>query len=562
MRALVGKEIIIKIISIKKVVLAILTGGLIFTSCLDYSHEYEDKGNAGDKDELEGYISLTFINGSGTGMKTKADDDLHYGTANENKVNSALVVLYNGDDPATSEVKYQIEFTDIGTPAMPGSDMHSITLGTNTTTYKTKARKIKKDNYKLAVFLNPPAVLKDLTIEGQKLGGMTAAAKVTVDLLTKGKTARDNFLMSNFAGLADVARNDIYDTEAKAEAAPVKLDVERAVAKVTLSVADNLAAASTRLGATIGEIKWDVDVVNKKTFWMRNAAPMLDKTTISSGSATQTTQEVATAENRIYMYATDPNWDGISHSRNPTLITSLTNEFTYKTGTIALTLVPSTSSDPVDAYVTENTMTDLEQWEDVTTCVLISAVITPKTTYFGTSLGLGSSYFLFRNMAFTFTDIQQIYAAYSNPATIITSAGKTWEVLTEEAANTRIIALPDILNGMKGSEDFNGYTDILETSKDVVKSNGTVSFFAANAPNYYYVPIRHFRDGLQSKPMAYGRYGVVRNSWYNLSLTSIRNYGTGEIPKDRPDPDDKEDSWLSVEFTILPWVEREQGIGL
>lgn len=117
-----------------------------------------------------------------------------------------------------------------------------------------------------------------------------------------------------------------------------------------------------------------------------------------------------------------------------------------------------------------------EQWEDVTTCVLISAVITPKTTYFGTSLPPGTQYFLFRNMAFTFTDIQQIHAAYNDPETIITSAGKTWKVLTEEAANASIIVLPGILERMKGSEDFNGYTAVPDTSKDVVKSNGTVSF--------------------------------------------------------------------------------------
>ena len=295
---------------------------------------------------------------------------------------------------------------------------------------------------------------------------------------------------------------------------------------------------------------------------MRNAAPMLDKNSISSGVVTQTIPEVAIATNRIYMYATDPNWNGFSHSRNPNLIASLTNEFIYKSGTIALPFKPSTSDEPTETYVTENTMVASEQWEDVTTCVLISAVITPKTTYFGTSLLPGAPYFLFRNMAFTFTDIQQIHAAYNNPETIITSIGKTWKVLTEEATNASIIVLPAILDRMKGSEDFNGYTDVPDTSKDVVKSNGTVSFFAAGAPNYYYVPIRHFRDELQSESMAYGRYGVVRNSWYNLLLTSIKNYGTGEIPKDRPEPDDKDKSWLSVEFTILPWVERGQGIEL
>ena len=556
---LVFKKILLKTIYIKKIALAILTAWAIFTSC---SNEMSDQGKTGDKDGPVGYISLILSNSSVRGTETKALDSLHYGTADENKVKSVLIVLYNGDDPVTSEVKYRFVLADIGTPASPGSDIHSILQGTNTTTYRTKAKEVIKDNYKLAVFINPPAALKDLTTEGEKLGIMTAASEVSVDQLTMGEKIRDNFLMSNFAGLVNVAKDDIYDTEAKAEAAPVKLDVERAVAKVTLSVADNLKTASATLGANIGEIKWDVDVVNRKTFWMRNAAPMLDKNSISSGIVTQTIPEIAISTNRIYMYATDPNWDGISHNRNPSLIAPLTDEFTYKSGTIALPLTPSTSDEPTEAYVTENTMVASEQWEDVTTCVLISAVITPKTTYFGTSLPPGTQYFLFRNMAFTFTDIQQIHAAYNDPETIITSAGKTWKVLTEEAANASIIVLPGILERMKGSEDFNGYTAVPDTSKDVVKSNGTVSFFAAGAPNYYYVPIRHFRDELQSESMAYGRYGVVRNSWYNLLLTSIKNYGTGEIPKDRPEPDDKDKSWLSVEFTILPWVERGQGIEL
>ena len=70
-------------------------------------------------------------------------------------------------------------------------------------------------------------ILKGLTGKGEKLGIMTAAAEVTVDQLTMGEQIRDNFLMSNFAGLVEVDKSDIYDTDAKAEAAPVKLDVER-----------------------------------------------------------------------------------------------------------------------------------------------------------------------------------------------------------------------------------------------------------------------------------------------------------------------------------------------
>lgn len=197
------KEILIKKINFKRITLAVLVAGVICTSC---SNEINDQDKTGGKDGPIGYISLILSNSSVRGTETKAPDSLHYGTANENKVNSVLIVLYNGDDPVNSEVKYQFILSDIGTPASPGSDIHSISSGTNTTTYRTKAKEVKKDNYKLAVFINPPAILKSLTAEDCKLGFMTAAAKVTVDQLTMGENIRDNFLMGNFAGLVDVAK--------------------------------------------------------------------------------------------------------------------------------------------------------------------------------------------------------------------------------------------------------------------------------------------------------------------------------------------------------------------
>ncbi|MDH6306488.1 hypothetical protein M2459_003256 [Parabacteroides sp. PF5-5] len=548
----------------KRIAWATLVAGLVFTSCSDNLPDGgEDKG----KTEGEmGYISLALINSSVRGV-TKAEGDTHYGTADENKVNSAIIVLYDGDDP-NSKVKYQILLDQIGTPIAPGGDMHSISPGANATTYRTKAKEVVKANYKLAVFINPPADLTTATAVDAVLSIMTTAATVTVDDIT-GAANRNNFLMSNFAGLIDVKESDIYDTADKAEAAPVKLNVERAVAKVTMNAAADI-TTNTTLDANIGEIKWDVDVVNKKTFWMRNPIGMLDESSISSGSVTDTIPEVATAANRIYMYAKDPNWDDVSHSRNASSTFTLSNEFNYKSGTAVLSYEPTTNTtypDPVNkdtyAYVTENTMDAKDQWEDVTTCVLISAVITPKTTFFKKNLTAGDPYFLYRNMAFTLVDIQEIYAAAGEPTTKITNANNAeWKDLIQLSENAGIIALPTILVNM--ATDFSNYTSAPTASKDITNNGATVRFFAKDAPNYYYVPIRHFSNDLQDQNMAYGRYGVVRNNWYNLSLNSIKNYGTAEIPepKDRPDPDDKDESWLSVEFTILPWLERNQGIDL
>ena len=87
MMTLVFKKILLKTIYIKKIALAILTAWAIFTSC---SNEMSDQGKTGDKDGPVGYISLILSNSSVRGTETKALDSLHYGTADENKVNIGL----------------------------------------------------------------------------------------------------------------------------------------------------------------------------------------------------------------------------------------------------------------------------------------------------------------------------------------------------------------------------------------------------------------------------------------------------------------------------------------
>jgi hypothetical protein len=61
-----------------------------------------------------------------------------------------------------------------------------------------------------------------------------------------------------------------------------------------------------------------------------------------------------------------------------------------------------------------------------------------------------------------------------------------------------------------------------------------------------------------------GRYGVVRDNWYKLSIDKIGKIGTAE-PVDpsttTPDtPDDEIENFLSVHVHILPWVLREQSV--
>ena len=69
-----------------------------------------------------------------------------------------------------------------------------------------------------------------------------------------------------------------------------------------------------------------------------------------------------------------------------------------------------------------------------------------------------------------------------------------------------------------------------------------------------------------------GRYGVVRNNWYKIDVTGVRQIGSPVVPavpgKDPSDPDDPDtpddqvENYLKVKINITPWVIRKQSVKL
>ncbi len=56
-----------------------------------------------------------------------------------------------------------------------------------------------------------------------------------------------------------------------------------------------------------------------------------------------------------------------------------------------------------------------------------------------------------------------------------------------------------------------------------------------------------------------GRYGVVRNNWYNLEVSSISGLGEPDIPQTDTDFNDEMFHYISVSVKVLPWKRRDQG---
>ena len=55
-----------------------------------------------------------------------------------------------------------------------------------------------------------------------------------------------------------------------------------------------------------------------------------------------------------------------------------------------------------------------------------------------------------------------------------------------------------------------------------------------------------------------GRYGVVRNNWYDISVKKIQTLGDATIPAFTTDPDDVLENYISVSINVLSWSKHTQ----
>ncbi len=60
-----------------------------------------------------------------------------------------------------------------------------------------------------------------------------------------------------------------------------------------------------------------------------------------------------------------------------------------------------------------------------------------------------------------------------------------------------------------------------------------------------------------------GRYGIVRNNWYDVQISKITKLGYPKDPAIWQDswpgkPDDNRDQYIAVELKVLSWAKRTQ----
>ena len=154
--------------------------------------------------------------------------------------------------------------------------------------------------------------------------------------------------------------------------------------------------------------------------------------------------------------------------------------------------------------------------------------------------------------------------------------------------NTYVVDKVTINNGTTVELNSSSSDEELNVFNAVKNYFGTINYFVKGIA-YYQVLIQHFGNDLtpwndgegnptsggiaETYPLAnrdanyLGRYGVLRNNWYNLTISGVNAIGTPYIPdvtstENKDTPDDQLKSYISVEINILSWAKRDQDVTL
>lgn len=391
--------------------------------------------------------------------------------------------------------------------------------------------------------------------------------------------------------LADVTSN-IYTTEAEAKSKPAaEIYVERAVAKVTVqSKTDALEANKANAASKISYqlYNWVVDNTNKKSYIVRQYDENWnklnsDKATAAGGSQYRFVWSSPVNPNAtVKLYRT-------AFAQDPEYKTTTADADNYNriASNAKMTLSP-TFGDGHPQYCNENTFKVTAQNQDQTTRVVLGVKMSaPGTTTYDEDLYTinGNKEVVYTKASLAerlknillnesnvkkWTDDHKIepsfditFSTTTAGATTIATAtfkGKTAASATEETYSTPY------------TTDFNN------ALPNIVRYKGGVA--------YYAVRIKHFGDtdtpwnkegqgvtaGGNSKiyntsnsdneNWFLGRYGVVRNNWYDISVNKIQTLGDATTPAFTNDPDDVLENYISVSINVLSWSKHTQGADL
>ena len=535
-----------------------------------------------------------------------ANDKFDGGTASEYTVNDATLLIFKKAGTSENEFEY-VETAKLGNLEPWKKDN---TTGNGITTEATITAELKKatvgekgDYYALVILNNEAGTGNKVTLPSGSTtppttyGAWNAATNAT-NLLDNTK----GFYMANAPEFkaADqepttlVQIKGIYRTKEEAHSKPgATVHVERGLAKVTVGkgTGDDYFKGAKASGTKYSkdDIKitnWALDVTNKKsfpvhvTFGLKAGLTSPDQTVpayaniwkdaaATTGTAPATSRFVSHpatgAFKRVY-WGIDPNY-----SMDLSDVAKCKAQFTIAKadGTDAKWTESSKA-----LYCLENTFDIKNMLQGQTTRVLLKATYTPNALASATE----KTFFMIGNSSDIWTKdnlIKQI-TSKANEALKTTNTLKVELKGDLLKAGTHFLTIENVSIKDGETEKVNtpGLVTQLNDKLGLDETNGVGIKTYKNGESYYIARIKHFGDDLtpwkegdktyDSNNLNWlGRYGVLRNNWYDLTINKISGPGYPDVPEVKPDtPDDEDTKYINVSVKILDWAKRSQSVDL
>lgn len=559
----------------------------------------EDLGTAGSgtgtNEAGVGYATFSINLPTTSGTRADANPEFKPGDDNEYKVNDATLLIFKKGE-ATKEGDFTfVESVELGSMA-PWKDPSETGVTTHAK-ITAKLEKVKKteNNFALVLLNNGTGANAKVNLpsEGDKFSAWNTAAKAT----DKFATTKNGFYMANaplfnnknVTTLVPIESTKIYRTAEEAAKNPATdIYVERGLAKVTLKTGkaatgntdDNYTVTGdTYQGDKVTISNWTLDVTNIKTYPIHNVDELgyediWKNEPVASGPSTQrfVDNNELTKAKRVY-WGKDPNYDN-AYLRGTDEAGKTAREADFKYVKNA-----EVTADPAKSlYCLENTFNLANMVQGQTTRVIFKASYTPKDftaedgkTFY--KIGKNTAIWNEKNL------VKEIKAAVASVVTGATIDNTTVNLNAEgnkiTAAGTHYVKAANITVKISETETatisdanitaINTQLGLKETDKVGISTY-------AGGESYYIARIKHFGDeltpwssgGYGSDNLSFlGRYGVLRNNWYELTVQSVSGPGYPSVPDVKPStPDDEDDNYINVSVKILSWAKRSQKVDL
>lgn len=534
---------------------------------------------------------------------TRAEiDNFDGGTASEYAVNDATLLIFK--KAGTSENDYTfVEKADLGnlepwknvTPANKG-----ITTEATITAELKKVTVGEGGDYYALVILNNKYDDDNKDKVSMPSSTDTYGTWNAAETVKKLIDYKKGFYMANapeFKG-ADkepttlVQIKGIYRTKEEAHSKPgATVHVERGLAKVTVgpsSTSNYFATAGAN--ATGNKYKsdnvkiksWALDVINKYSFPVHVTAGLKDGLTSTTSQTVPSYPKIwsniegktdrfvsqvsaAGAFKRVY-WGIDPNY-----SMGLTDLTKCGEQFTLAAADGSPVTWKNGSGSDNPLYCLENTFDINNMKQGQTTRVLLKATYTPSAVAKETD----KTFFMIGNSSDIWTVTTLAEQIKSKAEEVLHTTTGVTVTLNDgiKAAGTHVLDATNVT--IKSGEDDKTAAIVDQINNklgfDLSKGVGIKTY--KNGESYYIARIKHFGDDFTKwnpgeiygtdNEKYLGRYGVLRNNWYDLTVNSISGPGYPDVPKVKPgDPDDEDTKYINVSVKILDWAKRSSTLDL